>query len=57
MTLEEFERATKSELRQMANERFAQAARAGFGDKAALYHEAKFYVGEIERRGQSFAAA
>lgn len=50
MTVEEFQSATASQLREKANDCFTKAAQTGSGDWPGLYMEAQFYLAEIERR-------
>lgn len=54
MKVEEFEKTTKVELRQKANECFDKSEVAGSLDRPGLLLEAKFYLDEIERREQAW---
>lgn len=54
MRVEEFERLTKKQLRQKADECFVQLSTAGTLDKAGILAEAQFYVREIDRRYESW---
>lgn len=50
MTLEEFEKASREELRAKANELFDRADGAGPLDRPAYYSAAQFYLSEVKRR-------
>ncbi|HYU45933.1 MAG TPA: hypothetical protein VEK84_07115 [Terriglobales bacterium] len=53
MTAEELAHLSERELRQRANESFAQAESAGGLDKPYLLAEAQFYLRELERRADA----
>ena len=55
MTLEEFEKASEKDLRNLVNECFTKAETAGGLDKPNHHREAEFYMSEIERRKQGRA--
>lgn len=50
MNTEEFEKATKKDLRRKANECFDKLKDSGSNEWPALLMEARFYLDEIERR-------
>ena len=54
MRVEEFERTTKKQLREKANDCFARLDTAGGLDRPAILAEAQFYIQEIDRRYESW---
>ncbi len=56
MNTEEFEKATKKDLRRKANECFDNLKDSGSQEWPALLMEARFYLDEIERREHDWVA-